>query len=40
MAEKVFGKMFLVDVFEVLISGSIFLCCKMKVLRICGKNPE
>ena len=40
MAEKVFGKMFLGDVFEVLISRDIFLCCKTKALRTCGKNPE
>ena len=37
MAEKVFGKKFLEDAFEVLILGRIFLRCKTKALRICGK---
>ena len=32
MAEKVFGKMFLGDVFEVLISRDIFLCCEVEMV--------
>ena len=40
MAEKVSGKMFLGNVFEALISRDIFLHCKTKALRTCGKNPE
>ena len=35
--ERISGKMFLENVFEVLISRDIFLCCKMKALRTCGK---
>ena len=40
MTGKDFWNMFLRDVFEVLISGDIFLCYKTKALRICGENPE
>ena len=40
MAGKDFGKMFLGNVFEVLISGDIFSCHKTKALRICSENPE
>ena len=38
MVEEVFGKMFLGNVFEVLISRDIFLCCEVEMVEIEGEK--
>ena len=38
MLGKIFGKMFLEDVFEVLISRDIFLCCEVEMVEIEGEK--